>query len=441
MAEATTVRQGVAMSNDVPPASGGAERAAVPSVHCGRNAAGVWRFFVEGKEFPVRGAGGAGAPGLLEALQAAGGNCVRTWHAHSLGAVFADGERFIDRAHRLGLKVVAGLWMLHERHGHDYANPQLIEEQRARLLATVRAYKNHPALLAWGLGNEMEGFTRPEGSEIVLREVEQLAVRIKAEDPHHPVLSVIAFNPAKLETIQRCCPSLDLLGINAYGPAAEVGPALKAAGWTKPYLLTEFGPRGFWEEPTTPWGAPLEPTSEEKARHYESSHHAAFVAAPGHDLCAGTFAFLWGWKQEKTATWFGLYLPTLEKLPAVDVLTRAWTGHWPEHRCPQLNAIRGLSAGARVRPGQALTAHAEVTARDDAALTFTWELVAESKAHSEGGDPEEKPASFPELITTQHAADCAFKAPSEPGPYRLFLTVRNRWSGAATANVPFLVES
>lgn len=400
-----------------------------------------WRFFVNGEAFPIRGAGGAVEPGLLEHLKAAGGNCVRTWGVDTLEQKTAGGERFVDRAWRLGLMVVPGLWLQHERHGFDYADPARVGKQREEVLAGIRRYKNHPAVLCWGLGNEMEGVQSLDGSEAALREVEQLARLVKAEDPGHPVMSVIAYSEPKVALVKRCCPSLDILGINAYSSASGAGEGLKRVGWTKPFALTEFGVNGPWEVPSTAWGAPLEPTSHEKARSYYATHRMVFELNDGKELCLGTFAFLWGWKQECTATWFGMFLPTLEKLPSVDAVIRAWTGHWPANRCPTLTALASEVAGKTVAPGQPQTARVDVEDPEGDSLTFDWTLSAESTDRKSGGDGEAAPASHSDLIRKNGARDCSFVTPAAAGNYRLYVTVRDGRGGAATANVPFRVAT
>jgi len=399
-----------------------------------------WRLRVNGVDFPVRGAGGAEAPGLLEQLKAAGGNTVRTWGIETLEVTYADGERFIDRAHRLGIMVVPGIWIEHERHGFDYSKPAFIQSQRTKVLAAIRQYKNHPAVLAWGLGNEMEDPTSPGGSIAVFKEVEELTRLVKAEDPHHPVMSVIAFNEAKVANVLRYMPSVDILGVNAYGGASGAGEALKLAGWTKPFAVTEFGPPGPWEVPRTAWGAPHEPTSQEKARAYFATHRLVSELNDGRELSLGMFAFLWGWKQERTSTWFGMFLPTLEKLPQVDAMTMAWTGQWPKSRSPDIRNLASAASGQVVKPDQQLIASLEAIDPDGDALTYRWSVVAESAAVGVGGDAESTPPSYPELIQKNGSPECEFRSPRSAGNYRLFVTVHDNKGGAATANFPFRVE-
>jgi len=411
----------------------------VPLVELRRNEAGAWRFFVQGEEFPLHGAGGATGPGELERLKAAGGNCVRTWDLKTLEKEVAPGKRFIDQAWELGIMVVPGIWLQHERHLFDYSDPEFIRRQRKRVLEGVRRWKDHPAILAWGLGNEMEGPMSPAGSEIVFREVNELARLVKREDPHHPVMTIIALSPAKIPNVMKHCPDIDILGVNSYGGAAGAGEMLKSAGWSRPFAVTEFGVRGFWEVPATPWGAPYEPTSQEKARTYYATHRLVFEENPGHELCLGTFAFLWGWKQEHTATWFGMLLPTGEKLPQVDAMTKAWTGGWPDNRSPVISAFHSPVHGGVTAPGADLTAAVEVEDPEGDPLTYDWHLAAESTDKRVGGEAEEAPPVFPELLRDGDGPTARFRAPDQPGAYRIFLVVRDGQGGAATANLPFRV--
>lgn len=412
----------------------------MPAVQLAANPQGLWRFVIDGAEFPLHGAGGAEAEGLLERLREAGGTCVRTWGAETLDRTFADGETFLDRAHRLGLMVLAGIWVEHERHGFDYSDTSAVEAQRERTRSVIRRHRHHPAILAWSIGNEMEGPSSATGSEPALREVENLVRIAKEEDPSRPVMTIIAFHPGKIRNIMNLCPSIDLLGLNSYGGASGIGPALEAAGWTKPFAVTEFGVPGFWEVPTTAWGAPLEPDSQAKARTYYATQVLVTRQQTGHERCVGTFAFLWGWKQERTATWFGMFLPTLEKLPTVDAMTRAWTGQWPSNRCPKITRITSESSGALVPPGTHQVAEVSVIDPEGDALSYHWTIAAESTAQSEGGDAEYVPAEFPDLITRNGEPTCHFTTPTQPGPYRLFLVVRDGHRNAATANIPFLVQ-
>ena len=112
-----------------------------------------------------------------------------------------------------------------------------------------------------------------------------LARVVKEADPDHPVIAVLAgAGGGKLDELRERCPALDAVGINAYGGMMSLPETIAASGWKKPYIVTEFGPRGHWEVAKTPWGLPIEDTSTEKADFYLKAYRHAIddtAAVPG----------------------------------------------------------------------------------------------------------------------------------------------------------------
>jgi|UPI000695ECDB hypothetical protein len=396
---------------------------------------GAWQLLRDGEPYVVRGAGG---DTHLDVLKKIGGTTIRTWGIDQLDRE-VNGKSLLERCQELGLTVMAGIWIEHSRHGFDYSNPELITRQRDAVRACVRRYKNHPAILMWGLGNEMEGPNADGSDTRVWRELEQLARIVKEEDPDHPICTVIAGAATpKVQALMRDYPSLDILGVNAYGAAAEVGKAVAEAGWIKPFILAEFGPVGHWEVGQTPWGAPIEPLAREKAANYYTAHKSVLADSQGR--CLGTFAFVWGQKQETTATWYGMFLATGEKLPAVDAVAYAWSGKWPSNRSPRIERLEASFAEGTVAPLEKLTAAAVVSDKEGDRLSYDWQVVAESTDRKEGGDHENAPPTFPECVVKGDGPRAELLAPSKPGPYRVFLYVRDGKGGASADNFPFLVK-
>lgn len=131
------------------------------------------------KPFKIKGVGGEEN---LSTLKDLGGNSIRTWGVDRLGEV-------LDAAERHQLMVCAGIWLGHQRHGFSYQDADGVAKQLEEALASVKQYKDHPALLMWGVGNEMEG----EGNDpSVWYAVNHLAREIKKIDPDHPTMTVIA---------------------------------------------------------------------------------------------------------------------------------------------------------------------------------------------------------------------------------------------------------
>ena len=390
----------------------------------------------DGKPFQIMGVGGTVS---LDTLAACGGNAIRTWDAASAERI-EHGQSLLDTAHEHGIAVVVGLWLGHERHGFDYGDPAQLAKQRREMEAAVTRLAGHPAILAWGLGNEMEGPGGPGDSPAIWREVESLACRIKELDPDHPVMPIVAnVNPAKLAAIQEHAPSIDILGVNAYADAARIGAKLRAAKWEKPYCITEFGVAGPWESPHTDWNAPLEPSSRTKAGQ---TYVAWQRIMEDRTHCLGSFAFLWGSKQEATASWFGILLPSGEKTPRADALTRAWTGHWPADRAPVLEEVDVPFVGRHVKPGKQFEVLVRYRDPEAAPLHYRWEVREESSDRREGGDAERPPDEVPGAVVAAGSAGHAIvTAPQRSGGYRLFVTVLDGNGSGSTDNWPFYVDT
>ena len=68
-----------------------------------------------------------------------------------------------------------------------------------------------------------------------------------------------------------------------------------------------------------------------------------------------------------------------------------------------------------------------------------WELRPETTAPGVGGDAEDQPPVIAGAVVRGDAAGAEVKLPDKPGPYRLFVLVKDGHGGAATANAPLLV--
>jgi len=154
----------------------------------------------------------------------------------------------------------------------------------------------------------------------------------------------------------------------------------------------------------------------------------------------GTFAFLWGQKQERTSTWYGMFLKSGEKLPPVDAMSRAWTGRWPDNRCPRVESFESSARSAEVSPGGEVEVTLEATDPDGDPLELAWTLAAESTDLKHGGDAEAAPPELPVELRKLPHKRLQFTAPEKPGAYRLFLVVRDGKGAASAENFPFLVR-
>ncbi|MFH1499316.1 MAG: glycoside hydrolase family 2 TIM barrel-domain containing protein [Verrucomicrobiota bacterium] len=397
--------------------------------------AGHYTLTRNGRPYEIRGVGG---DKQLELAAKLGATTIRTWGIEQLDQK-VDGKTLLDRCEALGLTVMAGIWVQHERHGFNYSDPAQVRRQRDAVRDAVRKYKNHPALLLWGLGNEMEGPISDGRDVRIWKELDELAKIVRQEDPNHPIVTVTAGAATpKIRALAANYPSLDILGVNAYASAPGVGKAVKEAGWNKPFILAEFGPVGHWEVASTSWGAPIEPTSREKAANYYTTHNT--VMEDGEGRCLGTFAFVWGQKQETTSTWYGMFLASGEKLPTVDAMSYAWTRRWPDNRSPLIEKLDAPFRHKEIAPSTLATVTVTARDADNDDLNYEWLVVEESTDRKVGGDKESAPPVVQGCIVQADGATLQMRTPSRRGAYRVFCIIRDGKGGASADNFPFYVK-
>ncbi len=388
-----------------------------------------------GRPYRIQGAGGLDR---LALLAEAGGNSIRTW---SVGTPEQSARDLLDEAHRLGLTVALCLDIARERHGFDYDDEAAVAAQFERAKAEVLAHRDHPALLVWIIGNELNhDFKNPR----VYDAVNEISRMIHEIDGNHPTTTTIAgFSADMAEVIAARAPDLDFLSIQSYAGVLDLHRRVRKAGYKGPYVLTEWGPPGHWEVAKTGWGAPVEPDSSAKAKALLRAYRTAI--APHPDQLIGNYVFLWGQKQERTPTWYGLFTETGEKTESADVMHYLWRGSWPDNRAPVVKAVRldGRRAGRDIVlvPGETYSILARVRDPEGDALRYRWSLKPESAAEQVGGDRENAIADMGGLIDKPEANRARLTAPDEPGAYRLFVYAYDGSGGAAHGNVPFFVRA
>ncbi len=388
---------------------------------------GQWQLTRDGKPYFVKGVGGDGSWELLAQL---GGNSVRTWGHERLGEQ-------LDQAQKLGLTVTAGIWLGQVRQGFDWSDAASLIKQREVIRQAVLMHKDHPALLMWALGNEMEDPVGKNGA--VWSEINNLARLVKSLDDRHPTMTVIAeMGGDKIANMHALCPDIDVIGINSYAGGPSVGERYQKLGGKKPYILTEFGPPGIWEIAKDEAGAYRELTSTAKAAAYRDSYRKSVLEQRG--TCFGSYAFMWGQKQEVTATWFSLLLNDGSRLAAVDVLSEFWTGKPVANRCPEIKALT-VSGSTVVKPGAVIKVTLDAADPERDPLKVAWELTSDEEVYGSGGDAEAAAQSISKAFLRADESGAEVKLPSDGGLYRVFARVLDGHGGAAIANVPIRVDA
>ena len=390
-----------------------------------RGTPGKYQLFRDGQPYAVRGAGVDG--GDLVALKRYGGNSIRTWHVD---------ETILDKAHALGLTVSLCLNIARERHGFDYNDATAVQKQFDEARAAVLKYRDHPALLSWIIGNELNyDYQNPR----VFDAVNEISKMIHELDPNHPTTTATAsISESLYQDIRERASDLDFLSIQVYGALYALPGYIDDFHIDMPIMVTEWGTIGHWEVLSTAWGAPLELTSTEKAYNYRRGYLEVISALRGKVI--GSYAFFWGQKQERTPTWYGTFTAKGEETETVDSLRYLWTGSWPNNRAPSIESIsldhQAADEDITLISGEAYSASVQAKDMEGDVLSYVWSVMKESDSTQSGGDREKIP-DVVVRIDESTASSIRLVAPEETGAYRLYVYVADTNGRVAHANVPF----
>jgi len=396
---------------------------------------GRYQLLRGGEPYQIKGAGLEYSD--MSVFAKHGGNSIRTWRTDNEQS---SGLEVLDDAARHGVTVALCIEIGRERHGFDYDDEAAVAAQLEYARGEVMKYKDHPALLTWIIGNEPNlNFKNPK----VFDAINEISEMIHELDGNHPTTTALAgFNAELAGLIETRTPDLDFVSIQMYGDIVNLPTYIEEIGYEKPYFVTEWGAIGHWEVRKTAWGAPVEQNSSEKAANYLKSYKVAIASDP--DRVIGSYVFLWGQKQERTPTWYGMFLADGTETETIDVMEYIWTGAWPANRSPQIDVMtldsRTSAKDIMVKAGGRHRAMVKASDPDGDALEYRWEIMRESAATQEGGDKEEVPESIAGNFEGSNTGNVSFVAPDGSGAYRLFVTVYDGKGHAGHANIPFFVE-
>ncbi|MGW4438768.1 discoidin domain-containing protein [Streptomyces sp. NPDC004596] len=384
---------------------------------------GDWQLTVDGKPYQIKGLTWgpsiADADRYLPDLKSMGVNTIRTWGTD------AGSKPLFDSAAAHGIKVIAGFWLqpgggpgsggcVNYLTDTAYKNQMLDEFPK-----WVQTYKDNPGVLMWDVGNESvlglqncySGTELERQRDAYTAFVNDVAKRIHAVDPAHPVTSTDAWVGA-WPYFKRNAPDLDLYAVNSYNAVCDVKSAWEQGGYTKPYIVTETGPAGEWEVPDDANGVPLEPGDRAKADGYTR----AWDCVTGHrGVALGATMFHYGTEYDFGGIWFNL-LPAGQRRLSYYAVKKAYGGDTSHDNTPPV--VSGFTVegdAGRVPAGRDLTL--AVRAADPDGDPLSYEVLDNSMYIDKS--KELTPLPFTDL----GGGRLRVTAPDRPGVWKMYVKV------------------
>lgn len=363
-------------------------------------------------------------------------------HIKSLGANTI--RRYGNSPYDLNIMNVASEFQLSVMHGFwleaetDYLkdSTKLLKYEQ-EILAQVQQFKHHPSVLCWTIGNETWGLLKYHFGEPYLYQVrlayvrflEHLAKEIKAIDPLHPVMTVIEHNESQviqeLHMLKEYTASLDIIGMNAYyeEQISQLDEVMDTHYPDKPYLVTEFGPRGYWHPTYTRFEKNhlvAEDSDKEKSRLYIDQWNKYILQNKGKLL--GGVAYSWTDRMEGTATWYGITDFKNRIKPAFYALQSVWT---TDKKSPFSVTEAYIQTDEEIFfPNRSYEFHAEVSGAEKKTFRYEWYL----KKFEYLEDIHEGMHVF------NDGKSVRIKIPEEQSEYRLYLYVIDGENRVLTAS-------
>ena len=302
-----------------------------------------WMLKVDGQPFAVKGATFGYDKDVdnydtyFKDLQFLGVNTVRTW------ATGENTPQLLDAAERHGIKVMVGIWMRHGRPGmedddhFDYlTDTEGMEAMYNTAVEVVETYKNHPAVLTWGVANEVYlNMATDEEKLEYSKFLEKVCSKIKTLDANHPITSVEAWTFG-LDWWEKYVPSIDIYGLNSYGAGANfLQEELDKRNIDKPYIITEFGVTGEWDVQADKNGVKIEPSDTDK---YDAIAKGYKDWISTKRSCLGVYVFHYSSGSDFGGVWLMSHFNGMYR-PAYWAIREAYTGNTPENRIPSIKAF------------------------------------------------------------------------------------------------------
>lgn len=395
-----------------------------------------WSLFVDEKPFDIKGATFGydkevdNYDTYFKDLQFLGVNTIRTW------ATGKNTLQLLDAAQAHGMKVMMGIWMRHGRPGmedDDSFNYLKDEDGKQAMydnaIEVVKKYKDHPAVLTWGIGNEvyLNMATDPE-KEAYSKLLEKICSEIKKLDSKHPITSVEAWTFG-LDWWQKYVPSLDIYGLNSYGPGAgQLQGELDKRGIDKPYILTEFGVTGEWDIKQEKNGVKVEPTDQQKYNAIAQGYQNWIKNKPS---CLGVYVFHFSSGNDFASPWLLMRHRGMNR-PQYWATREAYTGKKPVNYVPKIKKFELPLSEAKSKTWVPISLEVEDAENDKLDISFYY--------NQRTGSRKRRNQLLPLIFEGNINDGYKVQIPELNGPVKIYVNVADSYDNVGIASTGIVVK-
>jgi cellulose synthase (UDP-forming) len=363
-------------------------------------------------------------------IKAMGANTIRRY------APGVYDQNILAEAKLHDLKVMYGFWF--DPTIDYYRDTLKVLKYINEVKENVQELKHHSSILGWGVGNETWGILKHTYSKPYLvkvrnqyvKMIEHLAQSIHEIDSLRPVFTTSEHEenqlPGEIVSFHKFGPSIDVYTVNSYyeQQLGKLRELMEKHGPGRPYMVSEFGPKGYWLDWYTSFKANR---IKENSDYYNSKLYARewndhVLQNKGYNI--GGIAYCWRDRMEGTFTWYGItdykgrFKPTYHALKAC----------WKDEPLKLAIGRYAIEAPANdLEPGKEYIF--KVKGQDNKKLQYQWMLQR-----------DEYLGEVNTISTIEGGRMARVKIPNEPSKYRLYLFVSDDKGNVVTASEPINVK-
>jgi hypothetical protein len=395
-----------------------------------------WSLFVDNAPFNIKGVTFGYDKDVnnyetyFKDLKYLGINTIRIW------ATNENTLKLLDIAHANNIKVMMGIWMRHGRPGMEaddsfnYLKDKTgMQTMYSNATETVKRYQNHPAVLTWAIGNEVylniATDAEKEAYSILL---EKICKTIKKMDSNHPITSVEAWTYG-LDWWQKFVPSIDIYGLNSYGPGANyLQGELEKRKIDKPYVITEFGVTGEWDIKHKNNDIVVEPTDEDKYDAILLGYKNWIINKPN---CLGVYFFHYSNGNNFMSPWLFTHHSGMTR-PQYWAIREAYTNNKPVNNVPSIKSFELTKNN--VQSGTWVPVKLEVIDEENENLNISF-------YYNQRTGSRKRKNQINKIVHKGNLRDgFQIKLPKENGPIKVYTNVKDIFNNVGIASTSIIVK-